>query len=90
MKLYRVINQETGLFIRDDFSFDKEAGEAGLDVAPAQGLLQPKWDGDAWVEGADEATIAAATPSLEPEKTDEQLLEELSGMVKLLKERGLM
>jgi hypothetical protein len=90
MKLYRVINQETGLFIRDDFSFDQEAGEIGLEVDPAQGLFQPKWNGEFWVEGADEDTIAAATPSLEPEKTDEQLLEELSDVVKLLKERGLM
>jgi len=49
MKLLRIINKENSVFIRDDFSFDAKT-EIGLDVAPAQGFIWPKWDGQAWVE----------------------------------------
>ena len=45
----RIINKQTKLFIRDDFTFDEET-EIGLDVTPAQGLYAPKWDGTQWVE----------------------------------------
>jgi len=51
MKLYRITNQE-GLFLRDDFTWEEH--EIGLDVVPAQGLYQPKWNGTEWVEGATE------------------------------------
>ena len=47
--LLRIIDKETGLFLRDDFTFDEET-EIGLDVEPSQGLIQPKWDGEKWVE----------------------------------------
>jgi hypothetical protein len=46
----RIIDKETNLFIRDDFTFDEES-EIALDVAPAQGLYLPKWNGTEWVEG---------------------------------------
>ena len=49
--MYRVIEKETGLFLRDDFIYDEDV-EIGLDVSPAQGFLWPKWDfqKNAWVE----------------------------------------
>ena len=47
--ILRIIDKETRLFLRDDFTFDVET-EIGLDVAPAQGLYVPKWDGTQWIE----------------------------------------
>ena len=47
--MLRIIDKETQLFIRDDFTYD-EATEIGLDVAPAQSLYAPKWDGKKWIE----------------------------------------
>ena len=47
--MLRIIDKETNLFIRDDFTYDPET-EIGLDVEPAQGLYVPKWDGEKWVE----------------------------------------
>ena len=47
--ILRIIDKETSLFIRDDFTFDEET-EIGLEVAPAQGLYAPKWDGTQWIE----------------------------------------
>lgn len=41
----RIIDKETRLFIRDDFTFD-EVTEIGLDAEPAQGLYKPKWSGE--------------------------------------------
>ncbi len=38
------------MFLRDDFSFDEEI-EIGLEVNPAHGLYQPKWENEKWVEG---------------------------------------
>ena len=49
--LLRIIDKVSGLFLRDDFTFD-ETTEIGLSVEPAQGFIQPKWDGEKWVEGA--------------------------------------
>ena len=46
----RIIDKETNLFIRDDFTFDEET-EIGLEVEPSQGLYKPKWNGEAWEEG---------------------------------------
>ncbi len=40
--MYRVIDKETKLFKRDDFTFDQET-EIGLNVEPSQGLIQPMW-----------------------------------------------
>ena len=42
MKILRIIDKETKIFLRDDFTFDKET-EIGLDVEPSQGLILPKW-----------------------------------------------
>ena len=47
--ILRIIDKETQLFMRDDFTFDEEK-ELGLDVEPAQGLYKPKWDGVKWIE----------------------------------------
>ena len=62
MKLKRIIDSQTGLFIRDDFTGNEET-EIALDVEPAQGLYLPKWDGEQWVEGgtAPEPTIPEPT-----------------------------
>lgn len=42
MNILRIIDKETKVFLRDDFTFDEET-EIGLDVEPSQGLIQPKW-----------------------------------------------
>ena len=47
--LLRIIDKQTQLFLRDDFTFDEET-EIGLDVEPSQGLYAPKWDGAQWIE----------------------------------------
>lgn len=49
--MYRVIDKETKVFLRDDFTFDSET-EIGLNVEPSQGLIQPKWNEDtqSWEE----------------------------------------
>lgn len=49
MRVLRVIDKQTKLFIRDDFDYSPE-NEIGLEVEPAQGLYAPKWDGTQWVE----------------------------------------
>ena len=41
--ILRVIDKETKVFLRDDFTFD-ETTEIGLNVEPSQGLIQPKWN----------------------------------------------
>ena len=43
--MLRIINKQTGVFLRDDFTFDENT-EIGLKVQPAQGFYQPKWDGE--------------------------------------------
>lgn len=62
--MLRVINKQTGLFIRDDFAFD-EATEIGLDVSPAQGFYLPKWNGTEWVEGGQAPEPQPTEPTLE-------------------------
>ena len=52
----RIIDKQTNIFIRDDFTFDEEK-EIGLDVEASQGLYLPKWDGEKWVEGATQEYI---------------------------------
>lgn len=54
--MLRIINKQTGVFLRDDFTFDEET-EIGLEVNPAQGFYHPKWNGDQWIEGLTEAEI---------------------------------
>lgn len=40
--ILRIIDKNTKLFKRDDFTFDSET-EIGLNVEPSQGLNNPKW-----------------------------------------------
>ena len=40
--ILRVIDKETKLFKRDDFTFDSET-EIGLNVEPSQGFTSPMW-----------------------------------------------
>ena len=57
----RVIDKKTNVFIRDDFEFNPET-EIGLEVEPAQGFYKPKWNGDAWEEGATQEYIDSLKP----------------------------
>ena len=52
----RIIDKNTNLFLRDDFTIDEET-EIGLDVEPSQGLYMPKWNGESWEEGATQEYI---------------------------------
>ena len=63
----RVIDKQTGYFIRDDFTFNEET-EIGLEVEPSQGLYQPRWNGTEWVEGlsAEELALIVNQPTEEP------------------------
>ena len=95
MKLYRVINKITNLFIRDDFTFDPET-ELGLDTEPAQGLYKPKWSGEItedeegnitvgegeWVEGATQEEIDELTKPQPQEPTIEERLEETEELLR--------
>ena len=72
--MLRIIDKQTHLFIRDDFTFDEET-EIGLDVTPAQGLYAPKWDGTQWIETgqAPEPTLQEPTIEERLEQTEELL-----------------
>ena len=48
--IYRIIDKQTNLFIRDDFECIEET-EIALEVEPSQGLYLPKWSGTEWIEG---------------------------------------
>lgn len=61
--MLRIINKQTGVFLRDDFTFD-ESTEIGLNVEPAQGLYLPKWDGSKWVESLTAEEIQALKPAV--------------------------
>lgn len=54
--MLRIIDKQTKLFVRDNFEFDSET-EIGLEVEPAQGFYIPKWNGEAWEEGATQEYI---------------------------------
>ena len=87
--MLRVINKQSKLFIRDDFTFDEEV-EFGLNTKPAQGLYKPKWTGKVieddegnqimgegeWVEGATQEEIDELTKPQPQEPTIEERLEE--------------
>ena len=70
MKLQRVINNQTNLFIRDDFEFNPET-EIGLEVEPAQGLYAPRWNGEAWEEGATQEYIDSLKTQSQPQEPAE-------------------
>lgn len=65
--MYRVIDRKSGMFIRDDFSYNEET-EIGLEVTPAQGFYHPKWDGERWIEGG-----VAPEPTPQPPTAEERL-----------------
>lgn len=76
----RIIDKQTNLFIRDDFTFDEEK-EIGLEVEPAQGFYLPKWNGTEWVEGLTQEEIQAIKDSALPtEPTLEERLQALEVM----------
>ena len=66
----RIIDKQTNIFIRDDFTFDEET-EIGLDVEPAQGFYKPKYNFETllWIEGATEIP----TPTPQPPTLEERL-----------------
>ena len=72
--MLRIIDKQTQLFIRDDFSYNEET-EIGLEVEPSQGLCQPRWNGEAWEEGATQEYIDSLKSRAEPpEPTAEERL----------------
>lgn len=82
----RIIDNKTGMFIRDDFTV--RDGETALNVAPAQGFYWPKWDGKQWIEGrtlSEIAAIKAAAVLAEP--TDKERIDLLVAENVALKER---
>ena len=79
--MLRIIDKETHLFIRDDFTFDEET-ELGLNTEPAQGLYVPKWDGDKWVEGATQEEIDELTKPQPYEPTIEERLEQTEELLR--------
>ena len=72
--ILRIIDKETLLFIRDDFTFDEET-EIGLNVEQAQGFYHPKWNGKKWVEGLSEKEINELKKPQPIEPTLEERLE---------------
>ena len=73
----RIINKQTGMFLRDDFTFNQET-EIGLEVTPAQGFYHPKWDGEKWIEGLTEAEfLAIKNQSVEVAPTLEERVTEI-------------
>ena len=71
----RIIDKQTKLFLCDDFTFNPET-EIGLEVAPAQGFYIPKWNGEAWEEGATQEYIDSLKPQTQ-EPTESERLEAL-------------
>ena len=72
----RIIDKQTKLFLRDDFSHNEET-EIALDVTPAQGLFRPRWDGTQWVEDMTAEEIEALKASVTHEPTESERLESL-------------
>lgn len=78
MKIFRVIDKNTGLFKRDDFIFIEE-NEIGLDVEPSQGLYQPKWNFELnqWEESASKEYIDSLKQHIEEVQPIEQRIEKI-------------
>ncbi len=73
--MLRIIDKQTQIWLRDDFTYDEET-EIGLEVEPSQGLYKPKWNGEAWEEGATQEYIdSLKTQPQEP--TEAERLEAL-------------
>ena len=93
--LLRIIDKQTHLFVRDDFTYDEDV-EYGLNTEPAQGLYKPKWSGDItedeegnitvgegeWVEGATQEEIYELTKPQPHEPTIEERLEQTEELLK--------
>ena len=79
--MLRVIDKQTKEFIRDDFEYNEET-EIALEVDASQGFYKPKWNCEAWEEGATQEYIdslkAQATPT---EPTMETLIEAIVNKV---------
>ena len=75
--LLRIIDKQTHLFLRDDFTFDEET-EIGLDVEPSQGLYAPKWDGTQWVE------TGQAPEPISQEPTEKERLDNLENTILMM------
>ena len=87
--MLRIIDKQTNLFIRDDFTYDEDI-EFGLNTEPAQGLYKPKWSGEItedeegnitvgegeWVEGATQEEIAELTKPQPQEPTELEVLQQ--------------
>jgi len=86
----RIIDKQ-GNFIRDDFTFDEET-EIGLEVTPAQGLFQPKWNGKEWVEGLTTKQLELRKVEVVEEKSEIELLKDrvayLESLIDIQKERN--
>ena len=75
--ILRIIDKQTNLFLRDDFTFNEET-ELALTVTPTQGLFRPRWDGTGWVEDMSAEEIIELQLAAEPtEPTMETLIEEI-------------
>ena len=77
--IFRIINKQTKIFLRDDFEFNPET-EIGLEVEPSQGLYIPKWNGEAWEEGATQEYI----DSLKSEPQEPTEVERLEALEMLM------
>lgn len=64
--IYRITDLN-GFFLRDDFTFDEET-EIGLNVEPSQGLYDPKWDGEKWIESATDIPTPAPPEPTEADR----------------------
>ena len=71
----RIINKQTGVFLRDDFTFDENT-EIGLNVEPAQGFYLPKWDSVKWVESLTPEEIQALRPQISYDQLVSDLIRE--------------
>ena len=86
--MLRIIDKQTKLFIRDDFTYDENL-EFGVNAEPAQGLYKPKWSGEItedeegnitvgageWVEGATQEEIDELTKPQPQVPTEIDLLQ---------------
>ena len=95
--ILRIIDKQTHLFLRDDFTFDEET-EMGLDTEPAQRLHKPKWSGKIfedeegnitvgegeWVEGATPEEITELTKPQPQEPSDKERLDNLENTILML------
>ena len=86
--ILRIIDKQTKLFIRDDFTYDEDV-EFALNTYPAQGLYKPKWSGDItedgegeWVEGATQEEIDELTKPQPHEPTIEERLEQTEELLR--------